>query len=210
MTPHRGNGRRRAFRRRRRHTLSIPSSRSAGVMAGTPPPVPPAPRRPRLGARGERGCGRFGPALAFEPEVAEHRHVRVEARVRGGEELVPAEDGARPGEEAESLRLLAELGPSRGEPDDGARHQDPGDRDAAHELERRQRLGSVERRARDPHELVDGDGLGVLVEVRKLDEEPRPVAPALAHPDDPAAAHLDGRRRARWRVYPAGPRRCGW
>ena len=41
--------------------------------------------------------------------------------------------------------------------------------------------------------MVDGHGLGVLREVGKLDEQPRPVAAALPHPDDAAAADLDVR-----------------
>ena len=73
------------------------------------------------------------------------------------------------------------------------RHQDAGDRDAPHQLERRQPFRAVEGDAFHLHQVVDGDGLGVLREVGELDEQLRPVAAALPHPDDAAAAHLDVR-----------------
>src|SRR5579885_3033333 len=59
----------------------------------------------------------------------EEAPVRVCGRVGRREELLAVEDRIGPGQEAEGLRLVAHRLPAGGEPDERARHQDPGDRD---------------------------------------------------------------------------------
>ncbi len=138
-----------------------------------------------------------------QPQPLEQPPVRVRGRVGRREQPFAVEDRVRPGEEAQRLELVAHRLAAGGEPHERPRHQDARHRDRPHEVEGVDRLGVGQRRALDPHELVDRHALGRLGQVRQGQEQLGAVVERLAHAEDAAAADVHpGRTHVLERVEP--------
>mmetsp|Transcript_5607 Transcript_5607/g.13614 ORF Transcript_5607/g.13614 Transcript_5607/m.13614 type:complete len:243 (+) Transcript_5607:1231-1959(+) len=130
-----------------------------------------------------------------EAERVEHDEVLVAGVVGRCQQLVPVKHRICARQEAQRLIPEAEgLAASR-EPDHAEGHDDPGGRDAPHEVHHRRRVRGPlpDGRPLDGDELVDGDALRVRRERRELREEPDSVGGLLAEADDPARADADAR-----------------
>ena len=156
---------------------------------GAPPPR--KARRPPCGERlGEFVQRRRGQAVVRSPAssaVRPRRLVRFDIGIAGGQELVAVENRIRAREETQRLDRVAELAPTGRESHHRPRHGDPRDRNGAHELEWIDRLGAVERRALDLHQVVDRNRLRIRIEIGELRDQARALRGSLPHADDSAA-----------------------
>ena len=136
------------------------------------------------------GAGFLDHLQRMQVEPAEQCAVVFHVRVAGGQQLLAVEDRIGAGEEAQRLHRVVHLLAAGRQPHHRGRHQQPCDRDGAHELERIQRLGAVERGAFDLHQLVDRHRLRMLGQRGQGLQQAGALVARFAHADDAAATGL--------------------
>ena len=127
----------------------------------------------------------------MQPQPGKQLPVDLDVGIAGRQELVAVEDRIRSREEAQRLDAVAQLAPARGEPHHRPRHRDSRDGDGAHELERVDRFGAIQRRAFDLYQVIDRHRLGIRIEVGELRDQARALRARFPHADDPAAADME-------------------
>ena len=90
------------------------------------------------------------------------------------------------GEKTQRLGLVTHLRTPCREPHIGLGHQDAGNSNGAHELQRIQRIGILQRSTFDLDQHVDGYGLRVLRLVCQLLQQAHPVATLFPHTENPS------------------------
>src|SRR6185295_500102 len=74
--------------------------------------------------------------LGADPQLLEQPAIVMLGGIFGRQQLFAVEDRVRAGQKTQRLRLVAHLAAARGESHVRSRHQEPGDRNHAHEIQR--------------------------------------------------------------------------